>query len=205
MGVVSVVVLSFAGSVCAATPNDAPAATRSGDIDSKIPKEIETHDVFWGGKHGELHHGLRFFQDGRLLEGADQYRAIDRPDLAKLYLQRTNQASMQGALGGVLVVGGLVAMIGGAAADRCSRDYGCESHSATGVIVAGLLGAVIGGVVAAAGPNPRPISDEELRRLVDSHNGAVQRRASAPSGPKVTGAPYIGPGGQPGLALAAAF
>jgi hypothetical protein len=173
-----VVVCSVAGRVCAAAPDDAPAAITPVDGNSTASKPIEARDVFWGGKHGELHHGLRLFLDGRLLEGADQYLAVDRPDLAKLYLDRENQARTQGALGGVLVVGGLFTMVVSAAADRCSRDGGCETHNATGFLIAGLLGTVIGWVTMADVPDPQPISDDELRGLVDAHNSTIPTTSS---------------------------
>ena len=203
LSLVSAVVSSLAGSARAASPNDPTAASNPGG--SKTPKLIETRDIFWGGKSGEAYHGLRFFQDGRLLEGAEPYLAIDRPDLAKLYRDRASQASTQESLGSVLLIGGLITVGVGAAVERCSKEFGCQNHSATGPILAGLIGVVIGSAIALTRPDPRPISDEELRRLIDAHNRAAQERASAPSGPTISAAPYMAPGGKPGFALEAAF
>jgi hypothetical protein len=203
LSLVSAVVSSLAGSAHAGPPNDPTAA--SNPAGSKIPKLIETRDIFWGGKDGELYHGLRFFKDGHLLEGAEPYLAIDRPDLAKLYRDRASQASTQDTLGGVVFIGGLITVGVGAAVGRCSKEFGCQNHSATGPILAGLIGVVIGSAIALSRPDPRPISDEELRRLIDAHNRAVQEKASAPSGPTISATPYIAPGGKPGFALEAAF
>jgi hypothetical protein len=203
LSLVSAVVSSLAGSARATSPNDPTAA--SNPAGSKIPKLIETRDIFWGGKSGEVYHGLRFFQDGHLLEGAEPYLAIDRPDLAKLYRDRASQANTQDILGGVVLIGGLITVGVGAAAERCSEAFGCQNHSATGPIAAGLIGVVVGSAIALTRPDPRPISDEELRRLIDAHNRAAQDRASAPSGPTISAAPYMAPGGKPGFALEAAF
>ena len=197
------VVCSLAGAARAAPPNDPPAAPNPGD--AKIPKLIETRDIFWGGRHGRVYHGLRFFQDGRLLEGAEPYEAIDRPDLAKLYLDRSNLASARSVLGGVLLVGGLITMGVGAASEGCSHGFDCQNHNANGPIIIGLAGVVVGAVLGLSRPDPRPIPDDELRRLVDAHNRATQEKTSAPSGPAISAAPYIAPGGKPGFALAAAF
>jgi hypothetical protein len=203
LSLLSAIASSLAGSARATPPNDPPAVAKPGD--SKIPKLIEARDIFWGGKNGEVHHGLRFFQDGRLLEGAEPYGAIDRPDLAKLYLDRANQANTQEILGGVLLVGGLITAGVGAAVERCSQALGCENHSATGPILAGLVGVVVGSALALSKPDPRPISDEELRRLVEAHNRAATARASTPTSPPIHAAPYLAPGGKPGFALEAAF
>ena len=204
LGVTSILLCTFASGGHAAAPNDphvATSATASASVDANAPKPIEARDVFWGDKHGELQHELRLFQDGRVLEGADQYRAVDRPDLARLYQDRMDRGSAQRTIGGVLVVGGLIAMAAGAAADGCSRDAGCQTHDATGVIAAGLGGAVIGGLLMLVVPDPRPISDPELQRLIDAHNRRAQQKASPPLGV----APFVGAGSKPGLALEAAF
>jgi hypothetical protein len=105
----------------------------------------------------------------------------------------------------VVLLGGLITIGVGAAVERCSKEFGCQNHSATGPIVAGLIAVVVGSAVALTRPDPRPISDEELRRLIDAHNRAAQERAPAPSGPTISATPYVAPGGRPGFALEAAF
>lgn len=149
---------------------------------------IHYREVFWG-QGGALHHRLVPFEGDRVLEGPAVYEALGRSDLAERY--RTRDTLRKAAVGASVVVLLAGSVVG--AVLLATNKPGCDPpppvvspftpppscHDGRPELGIGVLaGSFVGGLAmigAAAATRSDPVSDEDLAKLIDSHNAATAR------------------------------
>jgi hypothetical protein len=216
------IVTLFAFAFVASSGSFAPVArAASAPSDPTAVPPIELHEVVWGGRHGEMQHAKVPFQNGSILDGANLYRALDRPDLVSAYHTR---AAAKFALMGVglagLLAGGIATAVTmphqscdfvpvndplAAPMIACHTTGGGTAHDvALGATLASPLLFVAGMLI-----STDPVGTAERDRLIDAFNAAHARSeadARSPAQPAVAigVAPTLSPEGA-GLALSGRF
>jgi hypothetical protein len=189
------------------------------------PQPIELRDVIWAGRYGGFHQTQVPLQGGKLIEGADFYRAIEREDLARSYEAR--------AAGRVaLVAGGFLAMIAGSVVLASTTEQAqapcqfvsmpypysppqlvCPPDSSGNARAIGIGLLAVGPLLAVGSLalNPEPVSPAERRRLVDAYNASLGAPAAEAAPARARGAgfsiafnPIVSPSGA-GLTLGGRF
>ena len=149
------------------------------------PQPIELREVFWGGRYGELRHRQVPFQGGKVLEGAEFYRALDREDLARAYEARVaGLAALAGAGLLTMLVSAsiLVSTMPQTHCDIVSMPYpysppqqACttDSHDTARAVGVGLmlLGPAL--MLGSFAIHPDPVSPAERQALVDTYNASL--------------------------------
>jgi hypothetical protein len=158
--------------------------------DARAVQPIELREVVWGESGGPMTHTRVAFQDGKILDGSDLYRAIGRPDLSSRY---DNRVATKLVLLGV----GMVGLLAGGIATgmtlphqtcqasppgdpftpptiTCQTEGGGVAHDvALGVTIASPLA-----ILAAMLLQADPLGPAERNQLIDGFNASLAHPAA---------------------------
>jgi hypothetical protein len=168
-----------------------PARADTAPASPPAAAPVELREVVWGNRHGGMEHRQVPFQNNKILDGSDFYRAIGRDDLAHSYDSRMVGKRVLAGFGlAAGLVGGLMASVN-MPKQVCDfpsnpnpstipslmchvEDGGAAYAAGLGMLIAGPVLLLVGVAI-----DPNPVSTDEQHRLLDAFNASLKTPAAS--------------------------